>query len=107
LIGAVRALARAAESVRSGAALPDRIRDPAAWRRRARPFLLGTDDQGATSIRRSSTACAISLVVGVLGVLLAAVLGITLGLLAGYVGGRTSTASSCASPMSSSPSRRS
>jgi peptide/nickel transport system permease protein len=45
--------------------------------------------RAATSIRRSSTACASRSIVGGLGCLLAAVIGITLGLLAGYLGGRT------------------
>jgi peptide/nickel transport system permease protein len=53
------------------------------------PFLLGTDEQGRDVCSAILYGLRISLVVGVLGVLLAGTLGITLGLIAGYVGGAT------------------
>jgi peptide/nickel transport system permease protein len=51
------------------------------------PFLLGTDEQGRDVLSAILYGLRISLVVGVLGTLLAGTLGITLGLVAGYVGG--------------------
>lgn len=51
------------------------------------PFLLGTDEQGRDIFSAILYGMRISLIVGVLGVGLAAVLGIGLGLIAGYVGG--------------------
>ena len=51
------------------------------------PFLLGTDEQGRDMLSAILYGLRISLVVGVLGVLLAGTLGITFGLIAGYVGG--------------------
>jgi len=51
------------------------------------PFLLGTDEQGRDVLSAILYGMRISLIVGVLGVGLAAVLGIGLGLIAGYVGG--------------------
>jgi peptide/nickel transport system permease protein len=51
------------------------------------PFLLGTDEQGRDVLSAILYGLRISLVVGVLGMLLAGTLGITLGLVAGYVGG--------------------
>ena len=51
------------------------------------PFLLGTDEQGRDVLSAILYGLRISLVVGVLGTLLAGTLGITLGLIAGYVGG--------------------
>jgi peptide/nickel transport system permease protein len=53
------------------------------------PFLLGTDEQGRDVCSAILYGLRISLVVGVLGVVLAGTLGITLGLIAGYVGGAT------------------
>lgn len=52
-----------------------------------RPFLFGTDEQGRDIFSAILYGMRISLIVGVLGVGLAAVLGIGLGLIAGYVGG--------------------
>src|SRR5258706_3321173 len=51
------------------------------------PFLLGTDEQGRDVFPAILYGLRISLVVGVLGVIVAGTLGITLGLIAGYVGG--------------------
>jgi len=51
------------------------------------PFLLGTDEQGRDVWSAILYGLRISLVVGILGVILAGTLGITLGLIAGYVGG--------------------
>jgi peptide/nickel transport system permease protein len=51
------------------------------------PFLLGTDEQGRDVFSAILYGLRISLVVGLLGVVLAGTLGITLGLVAGYVGG--------------------
>jgi peptide/nickel transport system permease protein len=51
------------------------------------PFLLGTDEQGRDVFSAILYGLRVSLVVGVLGVVLAGALGITLGLIAGYVGG--------------------
>src|SRR5215468_7141398 len=51
------------------------------------PFLLGTDEQGRDVFSAILYGLRISLIVGVLGVILAGTLGITLGLVAGYFGG--------------------
>lgn len=51
------------------------------------PFLFGTDEQGRDVLSAILHGMRISLIVGILGVGLAAVLGIGLGLIAGYVGG--------------------
>ena len=51
-------------------------------------FILGTDDQGRDLYSAILYGLRVSLVVGGLGVLLAASIGITLGLVAGYFGGR-------------------
>jgi peptide/nickel transport system permease protein len=51
------------------------------------PFLLGTDEQGRDMLSAILYGLRISLVVGILGMLLAGTIGITLGLVAGYVGG--------------------
>ncbi len=51
-------------------------------------FLLGTDDQGRDLFSAILYGLRVSLIIGVLGVLMAAAIGITLGLVAGYVGGR-------------------
>lgn len=51
------------------------------------PFLFGTDEQGRDVLSAILYGMRISLIVGILGVGLAAVLGIGLGLIAGYVGG--------------------
>jgi len=51
------------------------------------PFLLGTDEQGRDVLSAILYGLRISLLVGVLGVGLAAAIGIVLGLVAGYFGG--------------------
>ena len=51
------------------------------------PFLLGTDEQGRDVFSAILYGLRISLVVGILGVILAGAIGITLGLIAGYLGG--------------------
>jgi peptide/nickel transport system permease protein len=51
------------------------------------PFLLGTDEQGRDVFSAILYGLRISLIVGVLGMLLAGTIGIALGLIAGYVGG--------------------
>ncbi|WP_027581738.1 ABC transporter permease [Bradyrhizobium sp. Ai1a-2] len=51
------------------------------------PFLLGTDEQGRDVFSAILYGLRISLIVGVLGMLLAGAIGIALGLIAGYVGG--------------------
>lgn len=62
---------------------------PPAWAQGGDPrFFLGTDDQGRDMYSAILYGMRISLMVGGLGVLLAALIGITLGLVAGYVGGR-------------------
>ncbi|MEN5083289.1 ABC transporter permease [Bosea sp. TWI1241] len=62
---------------------------PPAWQDGGDPrFLLGTDDQGRDLYSAILYGLRVSLIVGGLGVLLAATIGITLGLLAGYLGGR-------------------
>jgi peptide/nickel transport system permease protein len=52
-------------------------------------FLLGTDNQGRDLWSAILYGMRVSLIIGVLGVVVAAGLGIGLGLLAGYAGGRT------------------
>ena len=62
---------------------------PPAWQDGGDPrFMLGTDDQGRDLYSAILYGMRVSLVVGLLGCLLAASIGITLGLLAGYLGGR-------------------
>lgn len=62
---------------------------PPRWQAGGDPrFIIGTDDQGRDLYSAILYGLRVSLVVGGLGVLLAAIIGITLGLLAGYVGGR-------------------
>jgi peptide/nickel transport system permease protein len=62
---------------------------PPAWQDGGDPrFILGTDDQGRDLYSAILYGMRVSLVVGGLGVALAASIGITLGLLAGYLGGR-------------------
>ncbi|KIZ38876.1 MULTISPECIES: ABC transporter permease [Rhodopseudomonas] len=51
------------------------------------PFLLGTDEQGRDVLSAILYGLRVSLLVGILGVGLAASIGIVLGLIAGYVGG--------------------
>lgn len=63
---------------------------PPRWQAGGDPrFIFGTDDQGRDLYSAILYGLRVSLIVGGLGVLLAAAIGITLGLLAGYVGGRT------------------
>jgi peptide/nickel transport system permease protein len=63
---------------------------PPRWQAGGDPrFFLGTDDQGRDMYSAILYGLRVSLIVGGLGVLLAAAIGITLGLLAGYAGGRT------------------
>jgi peptide/nickel transport system permease protein len=62
---------------------------PPRWQEGGDPrFIFGTDDQGRDMYSAILYGLRVSLVVGGLGVLLAAAIGITLGLIAGYVGGR-------------------
>lgn len=62
---------------------------PPAWSQGGDPrFIIGTDDQGRDMFSAILYGLRVSLIVGGLGVLLAASIGITLGLIAGYVGGR-------------------
>ena len=68
----------------SDASLPPRWQDGGDPR-----FFLGTDDQGRDMFSAILYGLQVSLLVGGLGVALAALIGITLGLVAGYVGGRT------------------
>ncbi|GGK41545.1 ABC transporter permease [Salinarimonas ramus] len=55
------------------------------------PYLLGTDEQGRDMFSAIAYGLRISLLVGFLGVFLAAGIGITLGLMAGYLGGVVDT----------------
>ncbi len=62
---------------------------PPRWQAGGDPrFLLGTDDQGRDLFSAILYGLRVSLIIGVLGVMMAAAIGITLGLVAGYVGGR-------------------
>ena len=62
---------------------------PPAWQQGGEArFIFGTDDQGRDLYSAILYGLRVSLVVGGLGVILAASIGITLGLLAGYLGGR-------------------
>ena len=62
---------------------------PPAWQAGGDPkFIFGTDDQGRDLYSAILYGLRVSLIVGGLGVALAATIGITLGLLAGYFGGR-------------------
>ena len=62
---------------------------PPRWQAGGDPrFIFGTDDQGRDLYSAILYGLRVSLIVGGLGVLLAAAIGITLGLLAGYVGGK-------------------
>lgn len=62
---------------------------PPMWQQGGDPrFIIGTDDQGRDMYSAILYGLRVSLMVGGLGVLLAASIGITLGLLAGYLGGR-------------------
>ncbi len=62
---------------------------PPRWQAAGDPrFIFGTDDQGRDLYSAILYGLRVSLIVGGLGVLLAAAIGITLGLVAGYVGGR-------------------
>jgi peptide/nickel transport system permease protein len=61
---------------------------PPRWQAGGDPrFIVGTDDQGRDLYSAILYGLRVSLIVGGLGVALAAAIGITLGLLAGYVGG--------------------
>ncbi len=51
-------------------------------------FLLGTDQQGRDILSAIVYGSRVSLIIGVVGTLLASVIGITLGLLSGYFGGK-------------------
>ena len=64
---------------------------PPAWISGDATFLLGTDHLGRDILSRILYGTRIALMVGSLGVSLAAAIGITLGALAGYVGGWTDT----------------
>jgi len=64
---------------------------PPAWISGETTFLLGTDHLGRDILSRILYGTRIALMVGSLGVSLAAAIGITLGALAGYVGGWTDT----------------
>ncbi|TVR98105.1 MAG: ABC transporter permease [Trueperaceae bacterium] len=64
---------------------------PPAWISGETTFLLGTDHLGRDILSRILFGTRIALMVGALGVSLAALIGITLGALAGYVGGWTDT----------------
>ncbi|HRK24268.1 MAG TPA: ABC transporter permease [Beijerinckiaceae bacterium] len=62
---------------------------PPRWQQGGDPrFVIGTDDQGRDLYSAILYGLRVSLLVGGMGVLLAAVIGITLGLVAGYFGGR-------------------
>ncbi|OYU47388.1 MAG: ABC transporter permease [Rhizobiales bacterium PAR1] len=62
---------------------------PPRWQDGGDPrFIFGTDDQGRDLYSAILYGLRVSLIVGGLGVLLAAAIGITLGLLAGYIGGK-------------------
>lgn len=62
---------------------------PPRWQAGGDPrFVVGTDDQGRDMYSAILYGLRVSLIVGGLGVALAATIGITLGLIAGYVGGR-------------------
>lgn len=62
---------------------------PPRWQAGGDPrFIVGTDDQGRDMYSAILYGLRVSLIVGGLGVALAATIGITLGLIAGYVGGR-------------------
>jgi peptide/nickel transport system permease protein len=67
-------------------ALTERL-DPPSWLGGEHGHLLGTDQLGRDLLSRVIYGARVSLVVGVLGVLLAGTVGVTLGLLAGYFGG--------------------
>jgi peptide/nickel transport system permease protein len=64
---------------------------PPSWISGERAHLLGTDHLGRDILSRLIFGTRVALVVGALGVLLAATIGITLGTLAGYLGGWTDT----------------
>ncbi len=62
---------------------------PPRWQAGGDPrFILGTDDQGRDLYSAILYGLRVSLIIGGLGVLLAATIGITVGLIAGYFGGR-------------------
>lgn len=62
---------------------------PPRWQAGGDPrFIIGTDDQGRDMYSAILYGLRVSLIVGGLGVMLAAFIGVTLGLIAGYVGGR-------------------